>query len=135
MSRKTFLIGAIGLCALVAIPFAASTTHRKMPNAALQTTSQQDAQAPEALLFELRPAGFTPAEVTVPAGKYFLILQNRSGLRDLSFKLERDNEDNVASSNQQQRDWKRTVQLASGTYMLSEASHAEWRSVIHVTSR
>jgi len=145
MSTKSFAIATIALCALVAIPLTASTAYRRMKaqriqfnaaaaKAATQTTTQQDAETVTGLLFELRPAGFLPAETTVTAGKYFLMLQNHSGLRQLTFKLERVNEGRVASSNTQQRDWNAKVQLNAGTYVLREANHEEWRSVIHVTT-
>src|SRR5690242_3826281 len=144
MSRNRFAIAAAVLCVGVALPLTATTVYRRLltkkphPETTLAkappVTTAQDPAVPQGLLFELSPAGFTPAETSVVAGKYFLMLQNRSGLRGLSFALARENEGNVASSNQQQRDWKATVQLAPGTYILSEAGHDQWRAVIRVTN-
>ena len=144
MSKNRFTIAAAVLCVTVAIPLIASTVYRRMmtkrpqPQAtfakAVPVDTTQNSVVPQGLLFELRPAGFTPVETTVVAGKYFLMLQNRSGLRDLAFTLARDNEGTVASSNRQQRDWKATVQLAPGTYILREAGHDDWRAVIRVTN-
>ena len=144
MSKNRFTIAATLLCITVAIPLAASSVYRRMMTTrpqleatlakAAPVGATQDPDVPQGLLFELRPAGFSPAETRVVAGKYFLMLQNRSGIRDLTFKLARENEGNVASSNQQQRDWKGTVHLGAGTYVLSEAGHDQWRAVIRVTN-
>jgi hypothetical protein len=148
MSRKHFFVWAIVLSVLVAIPLTASTAYRRIisatprftaPDSKFSTTpvtQQADSEdVPKGLMFELRPSGFIPSEVTVDAGKYLLLLQNRSGLKGLSFRLERENESRVAESDQQKRDWKAQVRLSPGTYILSEASHPEWRSVITVTPR
>lgn len=144
MRKKKLLTGLIGLFLPVAILLTASTVYRQilargarssaMSAETLTDSTQHDAEAPQALLLELRPSGFIPAETTVPAGNYFLLLQNHSGLRELTFNLERQNEGTVASSNRDKRDWRERIQLTPGTYIVSETSHVEWRSVIRVTT-
>jgi hypothetical protein len=86
------------------------------------------------LSFEVTPAGFEPSETIVSHGKFLILLQNRTGRRDLNFWFARENEGRVAESDPQKRDWKAQVQLSPGTYILGEAEHPEWKSVIRVTN-
>jgi hypothetical protein len=137
MSKARLTI-CVGVCLLVAIPVTAALAYRKLisTSAPLKQIAQADANSvPQGLRFELRPSGFIPAENEITTGKYMLLLQNRSGLADLNFTLEREDHDRVAQSDQHRRDWTTKVQLAPGTYILSELNHPEWRSVIRVTAR
>jgi hypothetical protein len=88
----------------------------------------------QVLLFELRPYGFIPAEITVAPGKYLIAVQNRSGMKDLTFRLDRDNGARLSESRASTKEWKSQVTLGRGTYILSEASEPSWRSVIHVSN-
>src|ERR1700716_614897 len=47
-------------------------------------SSDKDVQA---LVVVLRPYGFDPVEIDVAAGRYLMVVQNRSGARDLTFHL------------------------------------------------
>jgi hypothetical protein len=86
------------------------------------------------LSFEVTPNGFEPSETIVSHGKFLILLQNRTGRRDLNFWFARENEGRVAESDPQKRDWKAQVQLSPGTYILGEAEHPEWKSIIRVTN-
>lgn len=48
---------------------------------------QKAKQSVPALLLTVEPHGFEPSAVTVPAGKYLLIVNNRSGSAQFSFRL------------------------------------------------
>lgn len=78
--------------------------------------------------------GFEPAETTVLRGKILLLVQNRTGNRNLNFYLIRENQERLAQSEPQKRDWKAHVQLGPGTYIVGETNHPEWRSIIRVTN-
>ena len=140
---KRFSLCAVVVCLLVAISLGVSAKYRKLKgttepslNKSAATMSAQDpSDVPQGLLFELRPAGFIPTETEVSAGNYMLLLQNRSGIRELNFTLEHESQGRVAASDQQRRDWTKRIQLGPGTYILSEANHPEWRAVIRVTVR
>jgi hypothetical protein len=121
LGRSVF-IRIFTLCVLAIVPLTVSST------------PQGASDGPHGLIFELGPSGFTPSEVTVNTGKYVLLLENRSGQKDLTFTLERENGSRMAESNKERRDWKATVQLSNGSYILSEASHPEWRAVIRVNN-
>ena len=134
MSKKRLI--CIGLCLLVVIPLTAAMAYRKLAVKTV-TISQQatddSSEVPQGLAFELRPFGFLPAETEVSAGKYMLLLENRSGAKDLNFTLERENQGRVARSSEHHRDWNEKVHLTPGTYILSEVDHPEWKAVIRVT--
>jgi hypothetical protein len=61
-------------------------------------------------------------------------VQNRTGSRELSFYLIRENQERLAESEPQKRDWKAQIQLGPGTYVIGERSHREWKSILRVTN-
>ena len=67
-------------------------------------------------------------------GKFLILLQNRSGQRGLNFWLARENQERLAESDPQKRDWKAQVQLGPGTYVNGESSHPEWKAIIRVSN-
>ena len=136
MPKKRLIICVVTFL-LVAIPLTAATAYRKIQGAApaSEETIQEEASVPQGLLFELRPSGFIPSETEVSSGNYMLLLQNRSGGKDLNFTLERENQGRVAASPERRRDWAAKVRLAPGTYILREVDHPEWTAVIRVTPR
>ena len=145
MSNKRMFLFALTLCAAVAvtIPFIGRADNRPAgrPNAANQQSSLTNEtkaastdDEPQVLSFQVTPNGFEPSEVIVSHGKVLILLQNRTGRRDLTFRLTRENEGRVGNSDPQKRDWKAHVRLNPGTYILDEASNPEWKSVIRVTN-
>ena len=89
----------------------------------------------KALVFAVRPTGFTPNETTVAEGRYLIVLQNRTRRRDLVFQIDGENGKRVKEVRQDRLDWKQQFDLQPGTYVISEANHSELRCVIRVTSR
>lgn len=144
MSHKKLFFFAIALAAAIAIavPLIASGRNSRFSSGANLKTRNSENEAkpiteddPQVLSFEANPSGFVPSETTVSAGKFLVLLQNRTGRRDLSFSLARENEGRVAESDQQRRDWKAQVHLNPGTYVLAEANHPEWKAIIQVAAR
>ena len=88
----------------------------------------------QALLFEVRPFGFISSEITVPAGRYVIVLNNRTGRSDLTFRLDRENEGRISASTPNRRDWKQQVILRPGNYIISEVNNPSWTCLIRVTS-
>jgi hypothetical protein len=103
-------------------------------NLRLSPESSVDQAGSQVLLLEVRPFGFISPQLTVPPGRYLVVLQNRTGKRGLTFRLARENGTQLSESRPQNRDWKAQVVLASGTYILSEASEPSWRCVISVVN-
>jgi hypothetical protein len=94
---------------------------------------QRSGEELRVLLFELRPYGFVPQEITVTPGKYLIVLENRSGKKGLTFRFDCESGPRLAES-RAPRDWKARVTLAPGTYLLSEANESSWTSRIHVNN-
>ena len=145
MSNKKLFLFAVSSSALIAVttPFIgrAGNTKFSNPNPVTQESSfnngtQADStqNEPQVLSFLVTPNGFEPSETNVRHGKVLILLQNRTGRRDLNFQLSSDNEGRIAESEPQKRDWKAHVKLSPGTYILSETNHPEWKSVIQVTN-
>jgi len=89
---------------------------------------------PQVVSIEVTPSGFQPNEATAPRGKFLILLQNRTGRRDLNFWLGRENRERVAESAPEKRDWKAQVQLNPGTYIIGETNHPEWQFTLRVTN-
>jgi hypothetical protein len=146
MSNKKILLTTLTIAAAfaVAVPLIARTenirssvredstrtTFSLVPRPA--DTSLDD--EPQVVSLQVTPSGFEPGETIVPRGKFLILVQNRSGDRGLSFYLIRENQERLAQSDPQKRDWNAKVQLGPGTYILGETSHPEWRSIIRVTN-
>lgn len=88
---------------------------------------------PQVLSLEVTPWGFQPSEAIVPRGRLLILLQNRTGVRDLNFWLARENRELVVESQPDKRDWKAHVQLGPGTYIIGETNHPEWQFTLRVT--
>lgn len=145
MSNKTLFVAALTFIAaiVVTIPFIGRAENSRSPirqnlatselKAKEATTTNSVDDEPRVVSLEVSPNGFEPAETIAPRGKFLILVQNRSGNRDLSFYLIRENQERLAQSEAQKRDWKAQVHLGPGTYIVGETSHPEWQSIIRVT--
>ncbi len=142
-NKKVFLIAlaVVGATALT-IPFTGLTANirssaernlTKPETSPVATVSTED-DVPQVVSLQVTPSGFEPRETIAPKGKFLILLQNRTGRRDLNFWLARENEGRVAESKPERRDWKAHVQLAPGTYIVGETNHPEWKSIIRVAN-
>jgi hypothetical protein len=142
MSNKKVILAALSVVAAstVTVPFTGRTANsrsvviRNPPTVVERATIPQSENVPQVVSLQVTPSGFEPRETIAPKGKFLILLQNRTGRRDLEFWLARENEGRVAKSEPQKRDWKAHVQLAPGTYIIGETNHPEWQSIIRVTN-
>ena len=146
MSKKKVLAMALTIAAAfaVAVPLIARTENipsslredssRSESSVAPRPTATSPDDEPRVVSLQVTPNGFEPTETSVPRGKVLILLQNRTGNRDLSFYLTRENQERLAESEPQKRDWKAQVQLGPGTYIIGETSHPEWHSILRVTN-
>ena len=146
MSNKILFVTALTFITAIAvtIPFIGRAEDNRSPlhqNLAIsETTVKGEATVnsaddePRVVSLQVTPTGFEPGETILPRGRFLILVQNRTGSRDLSFYLVRESQERVAESEPQKRDWKAHVQLAPGTYIISETSHPEWQSIIRVTN-
>lgn len=144
MSNKKVLLTALTVVAATGliIPFTGRTANvgaaiernpTKLETSPVATVSTEE-DVPQVVSLQVTPSGFEPLETIAPKGKFLILVNNRSGQRDLNFSLARENEGRVAESNSENRDWKAHVQLAPGTYIIGETNHPEWQSIIRVTN-
>ena len=143
MSNKKVFLAALTVVAVTALtlPFTGRTANirssvernsTKLETSPVAPVLNDD--VPQVVSLQVTPSGFEPRETIAPKGKFLILLQNRTGRRDLNFWLARENEGRVAESKSQNRDWNAQVQLAPGTYIIGETNHPEWQSVIRVTN-
>lgn len=79
-------------------------------------------------MISVGPDGFQPANLTRPSGRFLLAINNRSGLKELTFRLIREDGRLMqeARVDPKQPNWRSLVNLPAGTYRLTETSHGEW---------
>jgi hypothetical protein len=101
----------------------------------------QDNQAGERIeaeIITIRPNGFEPAEITRPQGRFLLAINNRSGISEMTLRLNRDggNEQrDLQAAQKTSRKWRDVVDLYPGRYLLKEAAHPDWVCRITITAR
>ena len=133
MSNKKILLAALAIVAItVTGPFTGRTAKNQASVESVTTPSTDE--VPQVVSLQVTPSGFDPRETIAPRGKFLILLQNRTGRRDLNFWLARENGGRIAESESQKRDWKAQVQLSPGTYIIGETNHPEWKSIIRVTN-
>jgi len=104
--------------------------------ASAQATGQVESE-----LITLRPFGFEPAEINRPAGEVVLIINNRSLLQEVSLTLSRAQGNRPTDKlkdvglKKGQVNWLDRFNLPPGDYVLTEASHPEWKCAITLTPR
>lgn len=128
-ARLGLLLGlplAVGLAALAA--------GAALPGSAPAPAALQE-ESPRALALTLRPAGFDEAEITTAAGEYLLVVSNRTGLEDVTFRLDRGDGGRLYEGPLpgRRRFWSRRARLAPGTYVLSAGEDPAWACRITVT--
>jgi hypothetical protein len=89
----------------------------------------------EAELITILPSGFQPTEITRPAGKFLLAIENRSGLQSIDFNLRAESGTRLfqVSRTWERPDWTEVVNPPPGRYVLGEANHPTWQCVITIT--
>lgn len=99
--------------------------------------AQQTGSALEAEVITITPLGFEPAEITRPAGRFILVVDNRSGLEEITFRLDREGGNRVHEIRMPRKhpDWDGVVDPPPGTYLLTEASHPDWLCRITITAQ
>jgi len=67
-------------------------------------------------------------------GEYLLIIGNRTGLKEVSIRLDRKGNERVAATAMggRQRDWKKRLKLTAGTYFVTANDNPTWTCQIVV---
>jgi len=93
-------------------------------------------EVPQTELVTVTPTGFEPAEISRPAGRFILAVENRSGLEAVKLVL-RDEAGQELLRQRVERerlDWSGTLDLAAGSYLLAEDGHAGWACRLTLTA-
>jgi len=104
-----------------------ATVGAAVARAALQT------RRPEVEIVTLSDSGFDPAQITRHAGRILLAVNNKTSLEQLVLRLGQEGGRPLQEARLTRggRNWRRTVDLTPGVYVLSEARHPDW--VCHIT--
>jgi hypothetical protein len=89
----------------------------------------------ESELITIGPGGFEPSTIRRPAGRFFLAIENRSGLDSVTLRIDRlaGNRLKEAAVSGGQLDWIDVLDLTPGDYVVTEADHPNWVCYITVT--
>jgi hypothetical protein len=98
--------------------------------------NQEQPTRMEAELLVLRAEGFHPKEITRPAGRFLLVIQNHSTAEEISLvlKQERGAAMREVRTTRRQSKLNEFVDLPPGRYVLSEVNHPDWSCTIIITS-
>jgi hypothetical protein len=147
MPNSTRLISSTHLLALSLLTgigvagYAVNKYGKPFPVVAASTAVLQ--QKPEILEVErvtIRPAGFEITQISrLKKNPFFLIVENRTGLTELSFQLNKENGqkaiDKDLKSPQGKKSWNGVVDLPPGNYTLTEINHKEWSLAITIENK
>jgi len=85
----------------------------------------------------LTPRGFEPSEIVRSGGHFALNIDNRSGLKAVTFVLSRKTGHKLreVQVKEGKLNWREVVNLPPGQYRLSEVSRPDWACRIEVSPR
>lgn len=89
----------------------------------------------EVELITIRPSGFEPAEIIRPKGPFVLLVDDRSGKEDSSFKLQvlRGEKLREVHTMRMKSEWHDVIDLPPGNYLLIDAANPESHCQITIT--
>ena len=98
--------------------------------------AQSDEVGPDfkLVLLALLPHGFETSEMDLVAGEYVIIIGNRTGLKEIDVRIDREGKVRVgeATLGGRQRDWKQRIKLTPGNYLVTANGNPEWTCRIEV---
>lgn len=117
----------------------ASSTAAPRPVLTKQSEAVQSARAASkketlpSVAVTLTRRGFEPANLTMPGGRFFLTVENRSGNRGLTLRIDPEHGERVREVKQpeDELDWTDELRLTPGRYTLTTSERPDW--VCHVT--
>jgi hypothetical protein len=91
---------------------------------------RSDEAGPEVklLLLALLPEGFDNKEMQLEPGEYLLIIGNRTGLRDVNVRFDRQGNERIGAGvvDGRQRNWKKRLKLSTGSYVVTANDNPDW---------
>lgn len=123
------------LAAVLVFLFVTLTTRAKWSGSDLASPSTSQRLNTTIELLTLKPTGFDPPEITVPQKSFLLVIENRAGVRDLSFRF--DKEVGARLNNirvpYKRASWSGLVDLPPGEYKMTEVMRPEWVFRLKIT--
>jgi hypothetical protein len=108
----------------------ANTANAIAPVTIPSIEGQSDEAGPELklVLLALHPEGFDSSEMQLDPGEYLFIIGNRTGLKKVSVRLDREGDRRIAAAavGGRQRDWKKRLKLTPGTYVVIANDNPDW---------
>ena len=103
----------------------------EIPSVHVPTILDQTGEAgPEVklVLLALLPEGFDQREMQLAPGDYVFSVGNRTGLREVNVRLDREGMARVAAATLvgRQKDWKQRMRLTTGTYLVTANDNPAW---------
>lgn len=79
-------------------------------------------------LLALLPHGFESQEMYLDAGEYLFIIGNRTGLKEVNVRLDRQGKERLATATVggRPRDWKQRLKLTPGNYLITADDNPAW---------
>lgn len=107
------------------------------PSARVTQQAATNAKLTDSVLITITPGGFDVGQITSPAVPFFLLVENRSGLDEVSLRLDRVAGPRLRQVTvaREQLDWSDLMDLSPGEYVLSEGNHPSWTCHITITSK
>lgn len=107
------------------------------PDAPPQGQHPQKGERLEVEYVTLTRAGFEPAEITRPRGRFMLAVSNRTRLEGIEVRLEREAGGRLHAARipSMKRNWIEKMDLPPGRYQLTEAGNPGWKCLITITPR
>ncbi|MBS1786918.1 MAG: hypothetical protein JST85_04315 [Acidobacteria bacterium] len=135
MKRFSLLFGCVAILSVPAIVMIQAKSRNVVrPIAAAQTEARLETE-----LITVRRFGFDPPAIKRPAGDFQFFITNRSQSRELALTLSRvegnrpsDKVKDVGFRKGQVK-WVERFNLPPGDYVLTEASHPDWKCTITLT--
>jgi hypothetical protein len=93
----------------------------------LEQSEQADPDV-KLVLLALRPEGFETSEMQLDPGDYIFIIGNRTGLKAVNIRLDREGMGRIALAalGGRGRDWKQRMKLTTGTYLVTANDNPDW---------
>ena len=129
---KTILVfGAISVLIVIsaAARFAGDTENiENGPSAIPILQSDELTSDVKLVLLALRPEGFETSEIQLAAGEYVFIIGNRTGMKEINVRLDREQRESLvaATLRGRQKDWKQRLKLTPGTYVVRANDNPDW---------
>ena len=99
-----------------------------------KVSGTQTGERVEVELVALLPAGFQPAEIARPNGRFLFGVNNRTGLQELSLEIvDETGRAVVARRMIKVKTWRKVVNLLPGHYVLRQTGHPDWLCRITIT--